>query len=138
MHAYTNNRSGYVISDGEGGDLLLDFRGWMAIAQRLDKPLLIGELGLQPIPKTDARVWKETPDYFDSYADAAAAAPWIDRTLERVIDAGVQIAYWWCYQSDRPVDQTDPQRFDLTRERNPELVRRIVAANQRLRGRLPR
>lgn len=138
VHAYTNNRSGYVISDGEGGDLLLDFRGWMAIAQRLDKPLLIGELGLHPIPKTDARVWKETPDYFDSYADAAAAAPWVDRTLERVIDAGVQIAYWWCYQSDRPVDQTDPQRFDLTRERNPELVRRIVAANQRLRGRLPR
>jgi hypothetical protein len=34
------------------------------------------------------------------------------------------------------MDQNKPQRFDLTRERNPELVACIVAANQRLQQKL--
>ena len=29
----------------------------------------------------------------------------------------MQLSYWWCYQSDRTMDQDKPQRFDLTRER---------------------
>jgi hypothetical protein len=40
------------------------------------------------------------------------------------------------YQSDRPMDQNKPQRFDLTRKRNPVLLKSIVAANQRLKAKL--
>ena len=58
------------------------------------------------------------------------------KTLNSVIDSGVQLSYWWCYQSDRPMDQNNPQRFDLTRQRNPELLKCIVKANQRLKAKL--
>jgi hypothetical protein len=131
-----NNKPGYVISDGQGGEAYMNFRGWMTIAGRIGKPLMIGELGLQAAPPTEKKVWEKTPDYFASFADTAAAKPWIEKTLHAVIDAGVPLSYWWCYQSDRPQDQKNPQRFDLTRERNPELVACIVAANQRLQQQL--
>ncbi|MBT4818895.1 MAG: hypothetical protein HON70_24515, partial [Lentisphaerae bacterium] len=136
VHSYMNNHPGYVISDGEGGEAFLDNRGWMKIAQRIGKPLMIGELGLHARPKTDKKVWDATPDYFESYADAAAAKPWVEKCLNDVIDAGVQLSYWWCYQSDRAMDQNNPQRFDLTRERNPELLKCIVDANRRLQQEL--
>jgi hypothetical protein len=136
VHSYMNNKPGYVISDGKGGEAYMDFRGWMTIAGRIGKPLMIGELGLQAAPKTEKKVWETTPHYFASYADTAAARPWVEKTLSAVIDAGVPLSYWWCYQSDRPMDQNKPQRFDLTRERNPELVACIVEANQRLQQKL--
>ena len=108
----------------------------MAIAKRLGKPLMIGELGLHAVPRTDTNVWNETPDYFESYDDTPAAKAWVVKTLNDVIEAGVPLTYWWCYQSDRPSDQKDPQRFDLDRDRNPELVACIVEANKRLKAKL--
>ena len=95
---------------------------------------MIGELGLHAVPKTEQEVWDETPDYFESYEDEAAAKPWVEKTLNNVIDAGIQLSYWWCYQSDRPMDQENPQRFDLTRQRNPKLVECIAKANKRLQA----
>jgi len=97
---------------------------------------MIGELGLHAAAKSKKKIWSETPDYFESYADAAAARPWVEKSLNSVIDAGVQLSYWWCYQSDRAMDQKNPQRFDLTRERNPELLKCFVEANKRLKVRL--
>ena len=64
---------------------------------------MIGELGVLPAARSEQEVWTETPDYFESYADVAAAKPWVEKTLNDVIDAGVQLSYWWCYQSDRPI-----------------------------------
>ena len=136
VHSYMNNNPGYVISDGAGGETFLDNRGWMQIARRIGKPLMIGELGLHAKPKTDKKTWNKTLNYFESYSDTASAGPWVEKTLNSVVDAGVQISYWWCYQSDRPMDQNNPQRFDLTRERNPELIKCIVEANQRLKAKL--
>jgi len=137
IHSYPNHRPGYVISDGAGGKAILDDRGYMTIAARIGKPLMIGELGLHAAAKDKKKkVWEETPDYFESYSDAAAAKPWVEKTLNRVIDAGIPLSYWWCYQSDRPVDQNNPQRFDLTRERNPELLECFVEANRRLKQKL--
>ena len=136
IHSYMNNNPGYVISDGAGGETFLDNRGWMQIAKRIGKPLMIGELGLQAKPKSDRKVWDKTPNYFESYSDTASARPWVEKALNSVVDAGVQISYWWCYQSDRPMDQNNPQRFDLTRERNPVLLKSIVEANQRLKAKL--
>lgn len=136
IHSYPNHRPGYVIAGAEGKEALLDHAGYMAIAARLGKPLMIGELGLHATPKTARKLWDETPDYFESYADTAAATPWVEKTLSSVIDAGVQLSYWWCYQSDRPMDQNNPQRFDLSRERNPELLACFMDANRRLKAKL--
>jgi len=137
IHSYPNHRPGYVISDGVGGKAILDDRGYMTIAARIGKPLMIGELGLHAAAKDkNKKVWEETPDYFESYSDAASAKPWVEKTLNRVINAEIPLSYWWCYQSDRPVDQNNPQRFDLTRERNPELLTCFVEANRRLKQKL--
>ena len=136
IHSYPNNKGGYVIMGEDGEETLLGDGGHMAIAARLGRPLMIGELGLHAAARTKKKVWEETPDYFETYADTAAAMPWVERTLNSVIDAGVQLSYWWCYQSDRRMDQNKPQRFDLTRERNPELLACFVEANRRLKAKL--
>ncbi len=136
VHSYPNQRQGYVIADGAGGEAIQDNRDWVKIAARIGNPLMIGELGLHAIARSDKQVWAEAPDYFESFEDTAAAKPWVEKTLQDVVDAGVALSYWWCYQSDRPVDHRNPQRFDLTRERTPELVATIVAANRRLQAKL--
>jgi len=97
---------------------------------------MIGELGLHAAARKEEKVWSATPDYFESYDDLAAAKPWVERTLNSVIDAEVPLVYWWCYQSDRPMDQRNRQRFDIDRERNPELLACFQAANQRLKAKL--
>ena len=136
IHSYPNNRRGYVIIGEHGKEMLLNDKGYMAMARRLGKPLMIGELGLKPAAKTDLQTWKATPGYFKSYADAAVAKPWVEQTLNSVIEAGVQLTYWWCYQSDRHEDQIDPQRYDIDLEHNPELLKSFIEANKRLKNRL--
>lgn len=56
--------------------------------------------------------------------------------MNSIIETGVPLTYWWCYQSDRPREQGHPQRFDIDRRRNPELLACFVAANQRLKATL--
>ena len=136
VHSYPNNKPAYEITDGKGGKTWIGPRQWMDIAKRIGKPLMLGEFGALPQSKGKKKVWKDTPDYFESFADARAARPWVKKTLDTVINSGVQLSYWWCYQSDRPMDQKNPQRFDLTRERNPELMAIIVEANRRLQAKL--
>lgn len=139
VHSYANNKPAYEISDGKGGKAWIGPPQWMDIARKINKPLMIGELGLHAAAKGSKdkkRIWQETPNYFESYSDAAAAKPWVEKTLNTVIDSGVQLSYWWCYQSDRPMDQKNPQRFDLTLGRNPELVKCIADANKRLQAKL--
>jgi hypothetical protein len=136
IHSYPDNKPGYAIVDERGNKIWLDNSGYMAIAKRLGKPLMIGEIGLHAVAKTDKKVWDQTPDYFESYDDIAAAKPWVMKTLNSVIEADVPLSYWWCYQSDNPKDQKDHQRFDIDRDRNPALVNCIAEANKRLRKKL--
>lgn len=136
IHSYPNNHPGYRVTAPDGKDTWLDTKGYVGMARRLGRPLMIGELGLQAVAKSDRKIWDETPDYFESYADTAAAKPWLTKLLAEVVDAGVPLTYWWCYQSDRSYEQNNPQRFDLERGRNPELVTCIVVANQRLKAKL--
>jgi hypothetical protein len=135
IHFYPNNQPGQIIMGDNAKETILGCKGYMTIAAQIGKPLMIGELGLAPAAKTDTKTWAAATNYFESYANAAAALPWVKRTLDNAIEAGVQLVYWWSYQSDREQDQRDPQRFDLERERNPELIQAIVAANQRLKRR---
>jgi hypothetical protein len=136
IHSYPDNQPGYAISGEDGKRMWLDNKGYMTIAKRLGKPLIIGELGLHATARTDKEVWQQTPDYFESYDDAKAAKPWVEKTLNDVIEAGVPLTYWWCYQSDRADDQNNRQRFDIDRDRNPELLACIVEANKRLKAKL--
>ena len=136
IHCYPNNHPGFAIQGEDGSQRWLDTKGYMVIARRLGKPLMIGELGLQAAPKSDTNVWTQTPGYFESYADLPAAKEWVVRTLNDVVAAGVPLSYWWCYSSDRPAEQRDPQRFDLQRERTPELVACVAEANRRLKAKL--
>jgi hypothetical protein len=136
IHSYPDDHPGYGILDADGKKIWLDSKGYMTIAKRLDKPLIIGELGLHAIARTDKKVWEQTPDYFESFDETKAAKPWVVRTLEEVIEAGVPLTYWWCYQSDDPNEQTNRQRFDIDRERNPELVAWIAEANKRLKAKI--
>ncbi len=136
IHSYPDNKPGYAIIGTNGAKMWLDDKGYMTIAQRLRKPLMIGEIGLHAIARSDNKVWHETPDYFETYDDAKAARPWVVKTLNDVIEAGVPLSYWWCYQSDRAGDQNDPQRFDIDRDRNPELVACIADANRNLKAKL--
>ena len=136
IHSYPNNRPGRTIMGHNGKPALLDDKGVVTIAKRIGKPLMIGELGVIPAAKSDATTWAATPDYFETFADAERALPWVKRTLDNAVEAGVQLAYWWSYQADRELDQRNPQRIDLERERNPELVKAVVDANQRLKRRV--
>jgi hypothetical protein len=136
IHSYPDNNPGYAIRDDAGGKMWLDNKGYMAMAKRLDKPLMIGELGLHAVARTDKKVWEQTPDYFESYDDQKAAQPWLVKTLNDVIEAGVPLSYWWCYQSDDPGEQKNRQRFDIDRERNPDLVTCVAQANRRLKAAL--
>jgi hypothetical protein len=134
IHSYPNNKPGYLITDEDGQDMWLDNKGYMTIALNLGKPLMIGELGLQPAPRSDNELWRVTPDYFESYRDTQTAKPWLLKALNDVVAAGVPLTYWWCYQADRSDDQNNPQRLDLDRDRTPELVACIVEANRRLQA----
>jgi len=136
IHSYPDNKPGYAILDDDGKKMWLDNKGYATIAKRLGKPLMIGELGLHAIARTDKKLWDETADYFESFDDTKAAKPWVVKTLNDVIDAGVPLTYWWCYQSDNPSEHNNRQRFDINRDRNPELVDCIVEANKRLKAKL--
>lgn len=136
IHSYPDNHPGYGVLGNDGRKAWLDDRGYMEFARRLGKPLMIGEVGLHAIAKSDRKIWGETPDYFESYGDEKAARPWVQRTLDGIIEAGVPLSYWWCYQSDRAEDQSNRQRFDLERSREPELVNCILEANHRLKAKL--
>ena len=136
VHSYPNNKPGYAILDDDGKKMWLDNKGYAIIAERLAKPLMIGELGLHAIARTDKKLWDETSDYFESFDDTKAAKPWVVKTLNDVIDAGVPLTYWWCYQSDRPNEHNNRQRFDIDRDRNPDLLDCIVEANKRLKAKL--
>ena len=136
IHSYPDNQPGYAIAADNGGKFWLNNKGYKAIADRLHKPLMIGELGLHAWPRTDRKFWDQTPDYFESYDDWKAARPWVVKTLNDLIEAGIPLAYWWCYQSDNPAEKDNRQRFDIDRDRNPEIVACIVEANKRLKSKI--
>ena len=136
IHFYPNNKPGVVIRGQDGKEKFLLNKDYMWIAEGIGKPLMIGELGLSAAPKSDQSIWGDTPDYFESYADTKAALPWVEKTLNAVVEAGIPLTYWWSYQSDRPMDQDQPQRFDIDRDRNPELLACFVQANKMLKRKL--
>jgi len=136
IHYYPNQRKGFYLARSNGEPHLIRLSDYTRIAARTGKPVILGEIGRLAISRDEIAVWKETPDYFESFEKTDAALPWVQSLLQEIIEAKVPLSYWWTYQSDREMDQKNPQRFDISRERNPELVMAVVEANRRLKKEL--
>ncbi len=109
---------------------------WAKIAHGEGKPLHIGEYSAMPVARTEKqkKFWDQNPQWFESYEgpDRQKAEQIVQTALEQVLAAQPNLTHWWCYQSDRTMDQTNPQRFDVDWERTPKLIRLIAQANRKL------
>ena len=114
----------------------LNMADWTSIAKAEGKPLYVGEYSAMPLARTDAnkKRWEENPEWFESYegADQVKAIKMVKLGLEDIVKAKPNLTHWWCYQSNRNMDQKNPQRFDIDLVRTPELVRLVMDANRRL------
>ncbi len=109
---------------------------WTKIAHGEGKPLYIGEYSAMPVARTEKqkKFWDQNPQWFESYEgpDRQKAEQIVQTALEQVLAAKPNLTHWWCYQSDRTMDQTNPQRFDVDWDRTPKLIRLIAQANRKL------
>lgn len=134
IHFYADNKGGVRIAGADGREKIIGMSDYMSYAARLRKPLMVGELGCSAFPPENKQVWVETPGYPTSFTDARTALPWINKVLNDVVNSGVQLSYWWSYQSDREMDQVEGGVLSL--EKTPEIVLAIAEANQRLKRKL--
>jgi len=140
IHYYALSTDGFIIQDGSGGPLHLNPAAYMKIGQQIGKPVIFGEYG--PIPHvSDPDAIEHTnkplpPGWFESYEEKDLAIPWFQKAVDDIIEAGVPITYWWCYQSDRKFEKDKPGRFDVSLDLNPELVNIIAEGNRRLQEKL--
>lgn len=129
IHHYPNNRpsGGYPIKGPDGKEQILDIYGYQKIAAQLERPLMIGELAVMPMPKD---TWDKNSNYFESLQDASAAKPWVQRGIDQVVDAGVSLSYWWTYHCER---KGYP---DLKKGRDDTLLAIIADGNRRIKKKL--
>lgn len=140
IHWYPSPSLHLRVSDGAKGTTALGLGEYHAMAKRVKLPFMVGEVGLKAMvrdPKnaTNQDFWRTYPTYFASLSEPQAE-PWVRDMLQTVIEAQVPLSYWWAYSSDRAMDQNDPQRWDITLERNPKLVQLVATANRQLQKRL--
>ena len=111
-------------------------KDWVTVANAAGQPLYIGEYGALPKPKdkNHEKFWSENPDWFTSYEgeDSVKAQKIVEKGLQQIVIAKPALTHWWTYQSDRDMDQKNPQRFDISLGRTPEIFHLIVAANRQL------
>ena len=90
IHYYPQNNEGHFLS----AKYLLNEKEYMKIAQEVGKPLMFGEFARLPVSKSDKAFWINAPNYFDNFNDKNAVG-WTKKSLDAVVDAGVQLSYWW-------------------------------------------
>lgn len=132
IHYYLDIKPGLAIATAGGRERIIGLADYLAMARQVDKPLIVGEIAPSTIPESDEKFWKENPNYFKSYFEPKTALPWVNRILDEVVNSGVPLTYWWAYQSDRPVDQSNI----ISVEKTPEIVEAIANANKRLKAKL--
>lgn len=135
IHYYTTSLPGNVLKDEKtGGDFYLDLKGYAAIAADLGKPLYVSEFGALPKPVSNKEFWGDGRSWFLTFGnDEPDAVKFVQRAADIAVESGVQFIHWWCYQSDRAMDQNNPLRMDLDAERTPLLFKIVVDANKRLK-----
>lgn len=136
IHYYTNSNPGYILKNEKtDDDFILDLKVYVGIANDLKKPFYIGEFGALPKPEKDKLYWGDGRKWFLTFGnDEPDAVKFVQRAADMAVESGAQFIHWWAYQSDRPMDQTDPLRMDLDIERTPELFNIVVEANKRLKA----
>jgi hypothetical protein len=86
-----------------------------------------------PRNEKEEKFWVENPGWFTSFEhDPQRARQVVTAALEVLVEARPSLAHWWCYQSNRDMDQRNPQRMDIDLQRNPDLTQLVVDANRRL------
>ncbi len=135
-HYYELREGGLALASGaDGKPVMITPLQLVDIAHGLGKGAIIGEYGTLPSAWAAADPKKPHPDeanWFVGYHDANAAG-WVQKGVDDLVRSKVSLAYWWAYQSDRPVDQHDnPVVF--SRELTPDLVKIIADGNRRLKA----
>ena len=141
IHYYAVAEDGYEIRDDAGYPFFLNLKEYKKIADTLGKPLYLGEYAALPKDKTPNKkndeFWKLHPDYFETFdGDNEAAQKWVQKALDDLVESGISLTHLWCYQSDREMDQKDPQRMDLDLQRTPVLFKMVVVANKKLKAKI--
>ena len=120
----------------EGKAVPLKLADWRKITDAVGQPFYIGEIGALAMKRSpeNEKFWTDNPNWFESYEDSdnPNAKRIVRLVLDQILEAKPALTHWWTYQSNRNVDQNDPQRFDIDIRRTPDLVRMIVDANRKL------
>ena len=113
---------------------VLDLIGWKAAATKLGQPLYVGEIGMMAKNRKESKFWKENPDWFESIygSEMPKAQKHLINLMNHAVEANVDLTHYWTFQSDRNIDQTDPQAFTIDPQKTPELFQIILDANERL------
>jgi hypothetical protein len=132
-HYYDLRKGGLQLaSTPDGKPVWMTPAQYVEIAHSLGKGAIIGEYGTLPSGWESRKA--STPDagWFIGYHDPNAAK-WVQKGVDDLVDARVSIAYWWAYQSDRPVDQrANPVVFG--ERTTPDLMKIIKEGNRRLKA----
>lgn len=114
----------------------LNLKDWKKAATKLGQPFYVGEIGLlaKAKNKENEKFWKENPDWFESMIgpDMMKAHELFRKLMAEVIEAKVDLTHFWTFQSNRNMEQTDPQSFSIDPQKNPELFQLIVDKNRQL------
>lgn len=125
IHYYLNEQSHQQV---------MFLKDWKSVAKKKGKPLYVGELGVLAKSKKDTNFWKKNPDWFESYTGEGRqnTQKYLKILMDEVVESKADLVHWWTFQSDRDMDQNDPQRFDISPDWTPELFQIIVDANRKL------
>ncbi len=107
------------------------------LAKAQGQPCYIGEYGVLPMRRNEKeeKFWAENPGWFTSFEhDPQRARQVVTAALDVLVEARPGLAHWWCYQSNRDMDQRNLQRMDIDLQRNPELHGWRVLGSFRMSG----
>jgi len=136
IHYYAIHTGGYELArDVDGQPVFMTPPRYTHVAHELGKGIILGEYGALPYGFDGPRKNTKTNDnWFVGYNDATAKH-WVQRATDSAVNSGVQLVYFWTYQSDRPQDQkSNPVTYSIAY--TPELVQIIVDGNRRLKEKL--
>jgi len=107
-------------------------------AKALGKPLMVGEAGISVAANdsnpSNERIYRQTPDFIDSYA-SPNAVKWVKPLCDEIVAAKPQLVYFWEYSSDRPGDENPPS-FNFKKGTTDSAIAVIAEANKRLKAEL--
>ncbi len=138
IHHYLVHDDSDKVTGPDGKLVTAGFKEYVSFAKMLNKPLYIGELGIQPKVKNDdpenKKISEQHRYFFESYQDETATK-WVKQMLDDIVAAGPQLVHWWQYSSDRPVD-VGKGSFDLKKGRDDAVLQLIINANKQLKAKL--